>query len=413
MNINNGKRPTVCIVAADVSADQNAARLASALRRMAPQIRIVGAGGCVMRHAGIDVAVDSDGVSMVGPPDSLHALRSLARVWSGLTGLIKREPPDVVVLVDNETLNLFFARWVRGRGIPTVFFFPPQVWFWGRWRLKWILPAVTRVLSAFREEAELYSSAGADTRWIGHPLRDVVRVRDDPVRAMRAVGLDPNRPMVALMPGSRPQELEAHCETMLAVARILRDRNPALQFAIPLASEALRAQLDRAVRDAGVSGVVVYPPESFAVLSRARAVLQCSGTATLETGLLGIPSVIVYRCSRLKHLVARAVMYVNYIGMVNILLGEMVQPEFFHWRIDPRRVADEMWSLLTDEARRERIRARLAALPEIMGPEGAIKRAAEAVLELMPGSIRELPAKAGDSPEKESGEGARLIASGR
>src|SRR5579885_3274659 len=180
MSINNGKRPTVCIVAADVSADQNAARLAAALRRMAPQVRIIGAGGCVMRQAGIDVAVDSDGVSMVGPPDSLHALRSLARVWRGLTRLMKSEPPDVVILVDNETLNLFFARWARKRGVSTVFFFPPQVWFWGRWRLRWILPAATRVLSAFREEAELYRSAGADTRWIGHPLRDEVQVRGDP-----------------------------------------------------------------------------------------------------------------------------------------------------------------------------------------------------------------------------------------
>ncbi len=413
MSINNGKRPTVCIVAADVSADQNAARLAAALRRMAPQVRIIGAGGCVMRQAGIDVAVDSDGVSMVGPPDSLHALRSLARVWRGLTRLMKSEPPDVVILVDNETLNLFFARWARKRGVSTVFFFPPQVWFWGRWRLRWILPAATRVLSAFREEAELYRSAGADTRWIGHPLRDEVQVREDPVRAMRAAGLDPNRPMVVLMPGSRPQELKAHCETMLAVARILRDRNPALQFAVPLASEALRAQLEGAVRRAGVSDVVVYSPESFAVLSRARAVLQCSGTATLETGLLGIPSVIVYRCTRLQHLVARAVMYVNYIGMVNILLGEMVQPEFFHWRIDPRRLADEMWSLLTDEARRDRIRGRLATLAEVMGPQGAIRRAAEAILELIPGWARESSAEDIGPDDKESGEGARLIASGR
>jgi lipid-A-disaccharide synthase len=380
----DGRHRTVWIIAADVSADQNAARLAAALLKLAPNLRIVGAGGNVMREAGVNVAIDSGGVSMVGPPDSLRALRALARVSLGLMRLMRHDPPDVAVLVDNETLNLLLARRLRRRGIPTVFFFPPQVWFWGRWRMRWILPATSLVLSAFREEAELYKAAGAETLWIGHPLRDAVRVRDDPAKAVRAIGLDPSRPLVVLMPGSRPQELRAHCDLMLTVARILRDRDPRLQFALPLASEGLRAQLEKAVRAASLPDTVIYAPDSFAVLSQARAVLQCSGTATVETGLLGIPSVIVYRCSRLKHLVARAAMYVNYVGMVNILLGEMVQPEFFGPRIDSGLVAEQMWSLLTDESRRARICARLQSLRDSMGSEGAVDRAAAAILKLIP-----------------------------
>jgi lipid-A-disaccharide synthase len=408
----NGKSPTICLVAADVSADQNAARLASALRRQAPGVRLIGAGGPMMRRAGMDVLCDSSDVSMVGPPDSLRTLKSVVRVWRRLTAMIKTNSPDVAVLIDNETLNLLIARWLRKRGIPTVFFFPPQIWFWGRWRLRWMAPLITRVLCAFREEAELYRAAGVDTVWTGHPLRDVVHGRDDSAAAVRAIGLDPDRPVIVLMPGSRPQELDAHCGLMFAAAKLLRARDSRVQFAIPLAAEALRSRLEAEARRNGLPDFVIYSPESFGVLSQAKVVLQCAGTATLEAALLGIPSVIVYQCDRLRYAAARRIMYVKYIGMVNILLHEMVQPEFFHYRIDANQIADEVWSLLTDETRRGRIRARLATLAEIMGPTGAMDKAAAAILEVVSksgavGGNRKFDAAFDDGRRAE---GARMVA---
>ncbi len=374
---------TICLVAADVSADQNAGRLATAIRKLAPQVRLIGAGGPAMRDAALDAVIDSSGLSMVGPPDSVRTFAKVYNVWRGLTRLIEENPPDVAVLIDNETLNMLFARWLRAHGIPTVFFFPPQIWFWGRWRLRWIRPISSRVLCAFREEAELYRAAGVDTVWTGHPLREVVKVKEDPTRAIIAIGLDPKRPIVVLMPGSRRQELKWHCKLMFEVARILQQRDPKLQFALPLATEEMRPMVEVAAQQSGLRDLAVYVPTSFAVLSQARAVLQCSGTATIETGLLGIPSVIVYQCSRWRYYAARRFMYVNYIGMVNILLHEMVQPEFFHWRLDPNQIANELWSLLTDETRRGRVRSRLATLAETMGPPGALEKAAQAVLEFV------------------------------
>jgi lipid-A-disaccharide synthase len=379
----NGKPPTICLIAADISADQNAARLASALRRQAPGVKLIGAGGAMMNRAGLDAICDSTDVSMVGPPDSVHSVKSLVRVWRHLTSMVAENSPDVAVLVDNETLNLLMARWLRKRGIPTVFFFPPQIWFWGRWRLRWMTPSITRVLCAFREESEIYRATGIDTVWTGHPLRDVVRLRSDSAAAVRAIGLDPNRPVLVLMPGSRPQELDAHCKLMFAAAKILRKRDPRLQFAVPLAAESLRGCLEAAARTSELPDLAIYVPDSFGVLSHARAVLQCAGTATLEAGLLGIPSVIVYQCKRWHHALARRIMYVKYIGMVNILLHEMVQPEFFGARLEPEPIAEEVWALLTDDSRRGRVQARLAELPEIMGPPGATDKAAEAVLQLV------------------------------
>ena len=408
----NGRPPTICLIAADISADQNAGRLASALRRQAPGVKLIGAGGTMMERAGMAAICDSSDVSMVGPPDSLRTVKSLIQVWRRLTAMVAENRPDVAVLIDNETLNLLMARWLRKRGIPTVFFFPPQIWFWGRWRLKWMAPSITRVLCAFREESEIYRATGIDTVWTGHPLRDVVRVRSDSADAVRAIGLDPNSPLIVLMPGSRPQELDAHCNLMFTTARILRERDPRLQFAVPTAAEALRGRLEAEVRAGKLSGVAIYDPDSFGVLSHARAVLQCAGTATLEAGLLGVPSVIVYQCARWRHALARRLMYVKYIGMVNILLHEMVQPEYFGPRIDPEKIADEVWSLANDDTRRSRIRARLAELPEIMGPPGASQKAAGAVLELVrtPTNANGNGKVAGSYDETNSSERSRVAA---
>ena len=127
-----------------------------------------------------------------------------------------------------------------------VFFFPPQVWLWGRWRLPLVVPLAARVLSAFREEAEIYRAAGANSLWVGHPLSDAVRVNEDPAAALRKIGLAPDRPLVVLMPGSRIQEIRDLCEPILGAARLLQNRDPALQFAIPLASEDLRPPLENA-----------------------------------------------------------------------------------------------------------------------------------------------------------------------
>jgi len=373
---------TLYLVAGDVSGDQNCGRLAAAIRRQAPTVRLLGAGGAAMREAGVRVGVETTHLSIVGIPGPRLVTTTYQR-YRAVMNEIDATRPDAVVLVDNEWTNLVLAMLLRRRRIPVVFFFPPQVWLWGRWRLPTIVPLGRRVLSAFRPEAELYRAAGADTVWIGHPLRDVVRVTEDPATALRDIGLDPERPVVGLMPGSRVNEVRALVVPMLTAARELRERNPRLQFALPLASEGLRAEILPAVAAAGVD-VAVYRPRSYAVLSRARVVLQCSGTATLEVGLLGIPAVIAYRCTRLEYAIATRFIDVPYIGMPNILLGDMVQPELFHRHVDAPHLAAEAWSLLHDETRRRAIQTRLAALRDLLGPPGAFARAAESVLEILP-----------------------------
>lgn len=375
--------PSICILAGDVSGDQNGGRLARALRHLDPGVRLFGAGGAAMRDAGVDVEGDTTDYSFVGVVSSLPFLPHLLAQFRRAQRVILRDRPDVVVLIDSEAAAIRMARWLRRQKIPVVFFFPPQVWFWGRWRLRYVVPLARRVISAFAEEASIYRAAGADAHWVGHPLLDAVSPNPDRVGALRDTGLDPGRPLVGLMPGSRRQEIHMLARTIFGAARKLQQRDSNLQFAVPLASESLRQDLEQAIASSGLDGVRIYRPTSYAVLSQAKVVIQGSGTGTLETGLLGIPSVIAYRCFALEYLVARhLLMRVPFIGMVNILLGEMVQPEFFNKNVDADHLAEEAWSLLTDDARRRRIQQRLTALPAILGSRGVMERAAAAVLEL-------------------------------
>jgi lipid-A-disaccharide synthase len=378
------KGPTVCLLAADVSGDRLAANLAHELHQRVRDIRLIGAGGPAMAHAGVDLRVQLTQLSFTGVLDALQVSRELVRSVRAVQRMVLQHRPDLVVLVDAEVVSLPFAAWLRRRGIPAAFYFPPQTWLWGRWRMPFVVPLVRRVLSAFRDEAELYRQAGADTVWTGHPLADVVQVHEDPVAALTAIGLDPDRPLVVLMPGSRRSEIQRLGPPLLGAAQRLHARDPRLQFALPLASESLHADVAHVLERYPVRDLVVYRPDTYAVLSQARAVIQSSGTATLETALLGIPSVITYRLRPIEYAFARAFMHVDYIGMVNILLGEMVQPELFQRNVDPAHLADAAGARLTDEVRRRAIIRRLNEIRDVLGAPGAIARAADALIELLP-----------------------------
>lgn len=376
--------PTVFLIAGDVSGDRQGGALARAIRAVAPEVRLLGAGGAGLRAAGVDVCVDTTSTSVIGALEAIRRMGSLHRHYRAVQRAIASARPQLAVLVDTEALLLPIGLWLRRARVPLVLYFPPQVWMWGRWRLRWVRLTARRVVSAFAPEAALYTAAGVDTLWAGHPLRDLVRADGD-ADTLRSIGLDPTRPLVALMPGSRQREFDAVMPVVLDAAVRLQQRDARLQFALPLASAHYRGVVEAAIRARQLHDAAVYLPDSYAVLSHARVVVQCAGTATLETALLGLPSVIVYRCRAVEYLVTHHLYQrVPFIGLPNILLDEMVQPEFFYRHADAEHVAAAAWTLLTDEHRHETVRRRLADVRDLLGPPGASERAARAIVELLP-----------------------------
>ncbi len=370
----------IFIAAGEVSGDRQAGHLAEALLRHDPSLSLFGSGGERMRQAGVDIRITTSHFGSVGFQESLRYFRPLRAILAELRVLLLDERPDLAVLVDNEGFNGILAKFLYREGIPFTYYFPPQVWFWGEWRARSIARRATLIIPAFEPELAIYRREGANVRWFGHPLLDIVQVRENPEEVFSALGLDPRRETVAVMPGSRIQELEELTPPMLGAARTIRERHPGTQIVVPLAAPHLRELLEAQVRRAGMEGdVTIVTRHVYECLSRCRAVILSSGTATLELALLNVPMVVCYRVTPLTYLIGRQLLKSRYIAMPNILLNEQVVPEILQEQVTAENLSRETLALLEEPERVAAMRASLARVRPLLGEEGVLRRVAGAV----------------------------------
>lgn len=372
---------SLLMVAGDVSGDRQAAHLAGALHRLHPGIRLYGAGGEQMRAAGVDIRVPMTHLSSVGLQESLRFAWPLRRILKQLRALVRRERPTLAILVDNEGFNSTLAGALAREGIPVVFYFPPQIWFWGEWRALSLCRVARLIITEFPEEAEMYRRHGGRAFWFGHPLLDLVQPEEDWPQVLESLGLDSARPTVAILPGSRAQELERLAQPLLGAARLVKHRHPELQVLLPLAAPHLRPLLVRELARAGMAReVTVVSGHTYTCLSRCAVAMMASGTATLEAALLGVPMVVAYRVSPLTYGIGRCLVKARFIARPNLLLHERVVPEFIQGEVTAERLACEALDILENEERASAMRARLGAIHSLLGGGEAAHRAAAAIL---------------------------------
>ena len=377
-----GRSPRIFMAAGEVSGDRQAGYLASAMLRQNPGMLLFGSGGESMRAAGVDVRVQTSHYGSVGIEESMRFIRPLHGVMSRLRSLMSVEPPDLAILVDNEGFNGLLAKFLHARGIPFVYFFPPQAWLWGEWRARPIARKATAIVAAFAQEAELYRREGGRVRWFGHPLLDIVRPEEDHIPAFRRCGLDPSARTIALMPGSRLQELEQLTGSMLGAAKVIRSVHPSIQVILPVAAPHLRPLLERELARTGMlDSVSIITTDIYTCLRRCDLIILSSGTATLEGALLGIPMVVAYRVSPVTYLLGRMLVKGGHIAMPNILLDERVIPELIQDEVTPERLAHEALLILGEKARSEQITKRLAQIRPMLGTGGVLDRVARFMLE--------------------------------
>ena len=370
------------MVAGDVSGDRQGANLARALRARHPDVVLYGAGGEHMRDAGVDVRVPMTHLSFIGLQESLRYVWPLRRAMTQLRRLARAEPPDAAILIDYESFNSALARGLAKEGIPVVLFYPPPIWLWGEWRAPAISRLAKLIITEFASDAEMYRRHSGRAVWFGHPLLDVVAPEEDYRRVFADLGLDPTRPTMALLPGSRAQELKYLAAPLLGAARIVKNRHPDLQLILPLAAPHLRALLNKELARTGMSReVTVVTDHVYACLSRCDVALMSSGTATLELALLRVPMVVVYRGSAVTFLACRCVIKNWAIARPNILLRERVVPEFIQSDVTAERIAAEALDILENKQRAATMRARLDSIRPLLGDGGAIDRAAAAILQ--------------------------------
>jgi lipid-A-disaccharide synthase len=368
--------PLIWLNAGEPSGDQHGGLLMRAISQRAPQARFTGMGGQAMRSAGLSTVVRSEDLSVMGLTE---VLAHLPRIF-GLLRRIRRElamrRPDLVVLIDAPDFNFRIARMADKLGIPVVYYISPQIWAWRQSRVRFIKRYVARVISILPFEQEFYARHGVAITYVGHPLVDATTTGE----LMR---IAPDRSRIAVLPGSRRGELESLVPVFGGAARILRRKHPSLSFHIALAPTVTESAI-RSLWPEDVPASMVDHSGRYALLRSCFAAMAASGTVTLESGLLGTPTIVAYRFSRLTAAIGRMLIKVKYASLTNLILNEEVFPEFLLDKASPEPIAERIDGWLSTPAKLDATIARLRTLPELLGPPGAVGRAADAVLDHLP-----------------------------
>jgi len=370
----------IMISAGEASGDRLGAGLARALSRLHPGVELFGMGGDEMADAGVRLMGHAADVAVVGFVEVIRHLPTIRRAMARLTKAIEDERPDVLVPVDFPDFNLRLAAKAADAGVPVVYYVSPQVWAWRRGRVRTMRKHLRRMLVLFPFESAFYEREHVPSTFVGHPAAGARAVASRGELLPR-LGLDPARPVVALLPGSRVGESGRLFPVMLAAAKHLRRAHPSVQFVVPAAKTLPPGFLQVMAEQAGSEGVLVHAGDYPAILEVADAGVVASGTATLDAALSGLPFIAVYRMQALSYLIARLLVRVEHIALPNLVAGERIVPELVQGACTPGAVAAELASLLDDRARAARIRTGLAGVSARLCGEGAFERAAAMVLE--------------------------------
>ena len=359
------------------SGDLYAGQLVAALRRLDPALDAFGLGGDRLRDSGARLIEHFHGLSVTGLTEALAVLPRSWRTYKRLVQAAREARPDALVLVDYPDFNFRLMRAVRRLGVPIVYYVSPQLWAWRPARMRTMKALVDRVLVIFPFEEDLYRRAGVDVRFVGHPLIDEARDGADPASLGREFQLDPARPVVALLPGSRPNELRRLAPVLGDAVSHIAHRVPRVQFIVARAPH-LADDLFLPLK-----GARIVEGRADDVLSVADVVLTASGTATVQTAIHGKPMVVLYKLSPMTYRLGKPLARVDMYAMVNLIAGRRIVTELIQEACTPEAVAAEAVSLLTDAARRQAMIDELAAVRAKLGGPGASDRAAEAVMEIV------------------------------
>jgi lipid-A-disaccharide synthase len=372
----------ILIITGEASGDLHGANLVTEIRKQDASITCYGVGSKKMREAGVHMLADASEISVVGATEVLTHIGAIYRVYAGLKRFLKEKRPDLLILIDFPDFNIMLGRFAKKLDIPILYYISPQVWAWRKGRIKQIAGLVKTMIVVFPFEVELYQRAGVDVRYAGHPLTDVVTSSYSPAEARSSLGLDPARRTIALLPGSRKKEIASLLPDMLAAADLLKKQFCDLQFVLPVAPTLEQNFIEEHLAQYNVP-VQLVDGRVYDVLRASDAAIVASGTATLETGLMAVPMVIVYRISRLSYWIGRLIVDVDHVGLVNIVAGKRLVPELIQHDATPENMAVTVSKMLSDPAYHKEITDGLAGVRAQLGAAGASTRAAAVVMELL------------------------------
>ncbi len=372
----------ILIVAGEASADLHAARVLEELRRLRPGLTAFGVGGPRLREAGLEALYPAEEISVMGLVEVLPRIPRILAILRGLAAAARARRPRVALLVDLPDFNLRLAKKLKAQGIKVVYYISPTVWAWRKGRARTIARVVDRMLCILPFEPRAYEGTGVRARFVGHPFAE--RPPPAPPGAYReALGLDPSRTTVALVPGSRRSELARLLPPMLEAAERVKAAHPDVQFVVPVAPTLPREALAPHLAAHPGLPVALVDGRTDEAVGASDAALVKSGTATLEAGLMLRPLVVVYKLSWFSYLVARLLVRLTWFSLVNLLVGRQVVPELLQGDVNGARLAAELEAVLAEGPARK---AQIDGLREVrasLGEPGAPERVAREIAEVL------------------------------
>ena len=368
----------ILIVTGEASGDLHGAHLAKAIMALDPTTELVGIGGPSMRAAGVNLVPGVPQLDVMGLI-GLSAVRAMLQRVRAIRRVLKAEAWDLVVLIDNPGLNFHFARVAKAAGRRVLYYIAPQLWAWRPGRMKWIQRRVDHVVVILPFEPELYHRAGVRCTFVGHPLLDMVAAHYDRAKLRREFGLSESARVVGLLPGSRVSEVEMLLPVLLKTAAQLVLAEPGTQFILAQASSIDDNLIQTLLRDSPVPVRVVHDRASE-VMALSDVLLIASGTATLQAAVVGTPMVLLYKTSPLTYRLARWLITVKWIGLVNLVGGRLIVPELVQEEATDERLCREVLHLLRDPSAYNEMKEGLRQVRQLLGEPGASSRAAQVVL---------------------------------
>lgn len=375
-------KPGILIVAGEASGDLHGAGLVRELKQLAPHAEIFGIGGDGMAAAGMELLFHVRDTAVVGFTEVLRHLRFFRHVMRTLENAVARRQPAVVILIDYPGFNLRFAKRLRTRhkNPPKILYYiAPQVWAWHAGRIPQMAKLVDHMAVVFPFETALFQNAGIPTAFVGHPLLEGLRPQLTTATFFSRYQLNAAQPLLGLLPGSRREEIARLLPDMLATAKLVRAAIPNLQIAVAKAPNLPEAFYRAVIHN---DDIRLVHEATYEVMRDSRACLVCSGTATLETACFGTPLVVVYRVSRVSYEIGKRVVKLPYIGLVNVVAGRKIAPEFIQHDFTPQRVAPVLAQMLQDDAHHAEMKQALAEVRSKLGTPGASRRVAEMAWQL-------------------------------
>jgi lipid-A-disaccharide synthase len=377
-----GKNKTIMIVAGEASGDMHGAHLVREILKINPALNFYGIGGNKLKEEGVQLLASASDMAVVGLTEVISKLGKILKIMGIMKRSLDERRPDLVILIDYPDFNLPLAKAAQKRGIKVFYYISPQVWAWRKSRNGQNKKTVDKMEVILPLEDDTYGREGFAVSYVGHPLLDMVKLNYSKQELRKKFGLAGDKITIAIMPGSRPSEVRKLMPELMRAAEILQKEIPAIQFVLPLADTLQETEVVEFISGSRVK-VKIVSGQTYDVVSCADLALVASGTATLETALLKVPMVIVYKLSLLSYAIGRLIVDVKNIGLVNIIAGKTIVPELIQKDASGKRIAEEALTILKNGEKRQEIIKELEAIRGRLGEPGAARRAAQIACDMI------------------------------